>query len=129
MMELTLRGTFTFFSPDWDEISQTAKMFVTSLIEVDIKKRLNCKHALDHPWLKVEVVEKKPLNIAANLEKHFNAKKKLKVGMNAVKFISAITMVMSAKSPKPPTDVKDPAEPGAPGLEVNKIERANTNTN
>lgn len=116
MMELTLRGVFTFFSPDWDEISETAKDFINSLIQVDSKKRLNCSQALDHPWLKVEVAKTKPLNIAANLEKHFNAKKKLKVGMNAVKFVSAIAMVMSAKSHK------SVAKSDPPGLEENTTE-------
>eukprot|EP00842_Homolaphlyctis_polyrhiza_P005051 jgi/Hompol1/5547/HPOL_004531-RA len=93
MMELTLRGKFTFFSPDWDEISDTAKDFITKLIQVDPLKRLTAVQALQHKWImnatgeqKINMIER----VGDNLVKHFNARRKLKVGMDAVKFINTI---------------------------------------
>jgi calcium-dependent protein kinase len=49
-----LRGTFTFYSPAWENISLEAKTFVTQLLEVDPKVRLNAEQALAHPWLSKE---------------------------------------------------------------------------
>lgn len=81
MMELTLRGTFSFFSPDWDEVSQNAQDFISALIQVDPVKRLTCAQALDHVWVKSEAKNEKNLidKVGNNLVTHFNARKKLKV--------------------------------------------------
>ncbi|KAI8906340.1 kinase-like domain-containing protein, partial [Gorgonomyces haynaldii] len=51
MLAQTIRGAFKFFSPDWDEVSQTAKDFISALIHVDHKERLTCEQALEHPWI------------------------------------------------------------------------------
>ncbi|KAL2911718.1 hypothetical protein HK105_208819 [Polyrhizophydium stewartii] len=94
MMELTLRGKFTFFSPDWDEITDTAKDFITKLIQVDPVKRLTAQQALQHKWITKETSSEQKINmierVGDNLVKHFNARRKLKVGMDAVKFINTI---------------------------------------
>lgn len=81
MMELTLRGTFTFFSPDWDEVSQEAKDFISALIQVDSSKRLNCTQALEMPWLNNNIKNQRNLieKVGNNLIAHFNARKKFKV--------------------------------------------------
>ncbi|KAJ3307019.1 hypothetical protein HDV03_003346 [Kappamyces sp. JEL0829] len=95
MMELTLKGAFAYFSPDWDEVSETAKDFISSLIQVDQSKRLDCDQALSHPWLALELVEKKNLvsRVGTNLVKHFNARQKLKSSVAAIKFVQAIQHV------------------------------------
>jgi calcium/calmodulin-dependent protein kinase I len=89
MMNLTLKGSFSciihhnlVFSPDWDEISESAKDFIKSLIQVDIKSRLTCEKALAHPWLvSSEKAAQKNLadRVGNNLVTHFNARKKLQV--------------------------------------------------
>jgi len=45
-----LKGEFEFDSPYWDDISDSAKDFITHLICVDHEKRYTCKDALQHPW-------------------------------------------------------------------------------
>jgi calcium/calmodulin-dependent protein kinase I len=54
-------GTYKFLSPYWDPISADAKDFVSKLLVVDPKKRLDCKAALDHKWLKADQVSSKNL--------------------------------------------------------------------
>ncbi len=49
-----LKGSFSFYAPSWENISQEAKDFVTDLIEVDPKKRLDADRALAHAWLSKE---------------------------------------------------------------------------
>ncbi|KAI8929629.1 kinase-like domain-containing protein [Entophlyctis helioformis] len=94
MMELTLRGKFTFFSPDWDEISDTAKDFITKTIQVDANTRLTAQQAVQHKWITKDSTGDQKINmierVGDNLVKHFNARRKLKVGVDAVKFINTI---------------------------------------
>ncbi|KAJ3041721.1 calcium calmodulin-dependent protein kinase type 1G [Rhizophlyctis rosea] len=83
------------FSPDWDEISNDAKNFITALIQPDPAQRMTASQAVSHPWIMAgrkhepngtegeEKKEKKEKNlvkpVGENLVKHFNAKRKLKV--------------------------------------------------
>ena len=38
--------------PIWKEISNEAKDFILKLLEKDLKKRIDMKTALEHPWFK-----------------------------------------------------------------------------
>jgi serine/threonine protein kinase len=38
--------------PIWEEISREAKDFISKLLEKDLKKRIEMKAALEHPWFK-----------------------------------------------------------------------------
>ncbi len=38
--------------PIWKEISKEAKDFISKLLEKDLKKRIEMKAALEHPWFK-----------------------------------------------------------------------------
>jgi len=44
-------GQYKFLTPYWDPISADAKDFVSKLLLVDPKKRLNSTDALKHPWI------------------------------------------------------------------------------
>lgn len=43
-------GDFEFDSPYWDDISDSAKEFISKLMCVDVEKRYTCRQALAHPW-------------------------------------------------------------------------------
>ena len=44
-------GKFDFPSPEWDDISQTAKEFVIAMLKKNPKDRPSASDALKHPWL------------------------------------------------------------------------------
>jgi serine/threonine protein kinase len=71
-------------SPDWDTISDSAKDFIRNLIKVEPDERMTADEALKHSWITGEVQKQKGPNIShrvsENLIKHFNARRKLKVG-------------------------------------------------
>ncbi|XP_015778663.1 PREDICTED: calcium/calmodulin-dependent protein kinase type 1D-like [Acropora digitifera] len=46
-----MRGEYEFDSPYWDDISDSAKDFISCLLQVDPKRRYTCKQALAHPWI------------------------------------------------------------------------------
>ncbi|KAJ7326066.1 Calcium/calmodulin-dependent protein kinase type 1 [Desmophyllum pertusum] len=46
-----MRGEYEFDSPYWDDISESAKNFITCLLQIDPKRRYTCKQAMGHPWI------------------------------------------------------------------------------
>lgn len=51
LFELIKKGEFSFISPFWDNISDSAKNLVSSLLVVNPRKRLTPRGVLEHPWL------------------------------------------------------------------------------
>lgn len=43
-------GEYEFHSPYWDDIGESAKEFISSLMTVQAEQRFTCKQALAHPW-------------------------------------------------------------------------------
>jgi len=50
VIDKIMRCDYNFNHPGWESISDEAKAFVKSLIEMDPKKRLDAQEALDHKW-------------------------------------------------------------------------------
>jgi calcium-dependent protein kinase len=90
------RGTFTFPSPEWDTVSDSAKDLVRKLLEVDICKRLSASDALKHEWIKNLGPYKPPsspitnttlnVSIVDNMRSFANSRKLRKA---ALKFIAS----------------------------------------
>lgn len=62
LTEKVAKGQYTFLSPWWDEISDSAKDLITHLLTVDPEKRYTITEFLAHPWITASVtpaVEKK----------------------------------------------------------------------
>jgi len=51
LTEKVAKGSYTFLSPWWDEISKSAKDLITHLLTVDPEKRFTIKEFLAHPWI------------------------------------------------------------------------------
>ncbi|OUC43292.1 kinase domain protein [Trichinella nativa] len=56
-----MRGEYEFDSPYWDEISESAKDFISHLMCVDPDHRYTCKEALAHPWISGDTASKKDI--------------------------------------------------------------------
>lgn len=89
-------GSFEFDSPDWDEISDSAKDLINHLLQVDPNKRYTCEQVLKHPWIVGSVPNKQLTTTVTNL-KEFNAKRKWKNGINAVRAGVRMKMLLSAR--------------------------------
>eukprot|EP01100_Stratorugosa_tubuloviscum_P014840 TRINITY_DN8169_c0_g1_i1.p1 TRINITY_DN8169_c0_g1~~TRINITY_DN8169_c0_g1_i1.p1 ORF type:complete len:396 (+),score=201.32 TRINITY_DN8169_c0_g1_i1:69-1256(+) len=85
------KGDFTFHSPAWDEISDTAKDIIRGLLNRHPKRRFTAIQALAHPWIvSYNEVEAKPLRSTIEELKKFNAKRKFKGAINAVKALNRL---------------------------------------
>jgi calcium-dependent protein kinase len=51
MIDLIMRADYNFDAPVWENISKGAKDFVSSLLVIDPKVRLNVTSALEHSWI------------------------------------------------------------------------------
>jgi serine/threonine protein kinase len=52
LTEKVARGQYTFLSPWWDDISQSAKDLISHLLTVDPDKRYDIHNFLNHPWIR-----------------------------------------------------------------------------
>jgi len=51
LFERIMNAEYTFPEPEWSQVSDSAKDFVTSLLQVDSKRRFTPQQCLEHPWL------------------------------------------------------------------------------
>ncbi|KAK2174490.1 hypothetical protein NP493_799g05013 [Ridgeia piscesae] len=56
MLRAIMEGRYSFYSPEWDDISDTAKDLIKGLLVVDPEQRLTAVAALAHPFLKSDDV-------------------------------------------------------------------------
>jgi len=52
LTEKVAKGEYSFLSPWWDPISESAKDCVEGLLRVDPEKRTSIKEFFEHPWIK-----------------------------------------------------------------------------
>ncbi|CAI2722603.1 unnamed protein product [Schistosoma spindalis] len=78
MLRQIMEGRFSFPSPEWDDISESAKDLICKILVVDSSVRLTALDSLNHVFFLQQPIVGK---IA------FNARQKFKTGMLAVSFI------------------------------------------
>ncbi|XP_069000990.1 caM kinase-like vesicle-associated protein [Embiotoca jacksoni] len=68
-----LSGDYEFDSPYWDDISDSAKNLVASLMEVDQDQRLTAQEAIAHDWISGNAASDKNIKdgVCAQIEKNF----------------------------------------------------------
>uniref|UniRef100_A0A8C7JTI1 Serine/threonine-protein kinase DCLK2 n=1 Tax=Oncorhynchus kisutch TaxID=8019 RepID=A0A8C7JTI1_ONCKI len=58
----------------WDNVSETAKELIRSMLQVEVDQRYTAEQVLEHPWVKDGGVSEneQELSVAGKLKKHFN---------------------------------------------------------
>ena len=84
LFELIKKGEYEYESPYWDEISQSAKDFISQLLTLNPKLRLSCKEALEHPWMKTDKHGSVHVNFSGQMNMTKTRKKWAKVVNAAV---------------------------------------------
>uniref|UniRef100_A0AAZ3RAP6 Protein kinase domain-containing protein n=1 Tax=Oncorhynchus tshawytscha TaxID=74940 RepID=A0AAZ3RAP6_ONCTS len=81
LFEQILKADYEFDAPYWDDISDSAKQFISSLMEKDPEKRFTCDQALAHPWIAGDTALCKNIHesVSRQMRKNF-AKSKWRVG-------------------------------------------------
>ncbi|XP_066561130.1 calcium/calmodulin-dependent protein kinase type 1D isoform X2 [Amia ocellicauda] len=84
LFEQILKAEYEFDAPYWDDISDSAKDFISSLMEKDPNKRYTCEQALRHPWIAGDTALCKNIHesVSRQIRKNF-AKSKWRQAFNA----------------------------------------------
>ncbi|XP_061072876.1 serine/threonine-protein kinase DCLK1b isoform X2 [Conger conger] len=74
LFDQILMGQLDFPLPYWDNISDTAKELITSMLQVDVDQRYSALQVLDHPWVNDDGLAENEhqLSVAGKIKKHFN---------------------------------------------------------
>ncbi|XDV53270.1 hypothetical protein PO909_021825 [Leuciscus waleckii] len=88
LFEQILKAEYEFDSPYWDDISDSAKDFISNLMQKDPEKRLSCDEALLHPWIAGDTALCKNIHesVSRQMKKNF-AKAKWRQAFNATAVI------------------------------------------
>ncbi|CAD5219528.1 unnamed protein product [Bursaphelenchus okinawaensis] len=92
-----IKGEYEFDSPYWDDISDSAKDFISHLMCCDPSKRYSCGNALEHPWISGNTAGTKDIHIsvATHLKKSL-AKRKWRKAYNATAAIRQLQLRLSS---------------------------------
>ncbi|CAH8484912.1 unnamed protein product [Schistosoma turkestanicum] len=91
---------YEFDSPYWDNISDSAKDFITNLLQKDPKKRYSCAQALEHPWIASNTALDRDLYpfVSEQIRKNFLAVKRWKKAYNATAVLHLLRRLQLNKS-------------------------------
>lgn len=89
------RGDYDFPDPYWTDISSEAKDLVTRLLTVDPEKRCTCDELLSHPWIAGDKASDKKFGSHHQKRlREFNARRKLRKGINMIIAVNKLTRGM-----------------------------------
>uniref|UniRef100_A0A8C4R180 Protein kinase domain-containing protein n=1 Tax=Eptatretus burgeri TaxID=7764 RepID=A0A8C4R180_EPTBU len=132
LFEQILRAEYEFDSPYWDDISDSAKDFISGLMEKEPRIRFTCEKALQHPWIAGDTALDKNIysSVSEQIKKNF-AKSKWKRAFNATAVVRHMRRLHletgpESASPNPPPSPNHMAVPAAPGLAPNYISPASS---
>nr|CAD2163388.1 unnamed protein product [Meloidogyne enterolobii] len=89
-----IKGEYEFDSPYWDEISDSAKDFISHLMCCSPEQRYSCEQALAHPWISGNTARTKDIHgtVATHLKRSL-AKRKWRKAYNATAAIRQLQML------------------------------------
>uniref|UniRef100_A0A7N8YDR8 Calcium/calmodulin-dependent protein kinase 1Da n=1 Tax=Mastacembelus armatus TaxID=205130 RepID=A0A7N8YDR8_9TELE len=137
LFEQILKADYEFDAPYWDDISDSAKDFISSLMEKDPAKRFTCEQALRHPWIAGDTALCKNIHesVSRQIRKNF-AKSKWRQAFNATAVVrhmrrlqlgSSMGSSMDASNPPTrPSQTQKPAQSQSQAGENQSAQSQNT---
>uniref|UniRef100_A0A8C5GU59 Serine/threonine-protein kinase DCLK2 n=1 Tax=Gouania willdenowi TaxID=441366 RepID=A0A8C5GU59_GOUWI len=94
LFDQILMGQLEFPLPYWDNVSETAKELIRSMLEVEVDQRYTALQVLEHPWVTDEGLceNDHQLSVAGKIKKHFNTNPKANDTTAGVSVISATSL-------------------------------------
>ncbi|XGW28430.1 hypothetical protein V3C99_008306 [Haemonchus contortus] len=123
-------GAYDYPSPEWDTVTPEAKSLIDSMLTVNPKKRITADQALKVPWIcnRERVASVMHRQDTVDCLKKFNARRKLKAAISAVKMVTRISGVLrtsdstgsvasNGSGPEPAASSSQPSSPQHPTQE------------
>ncbi|KAK1906835.1 Calcium/calmodulin-dependent protein kinase type 1D [Dissostichus eleginoides] len=121
LFEQILKADYEFDTPYWDDISDSAKDFIGSLMEKDPEKRFTCDQALRHPWISGDTALCKNIHesVSRQIKKNF-AKSKWRQAFNATAVVRHMRRLQLGSSMGSSMDASNlPTRPSQTGQSQN----------
>lgn len=90
LAEVEDTGFLVFHERYWKTISPQAKEFISSMLNPNPEKRPTANELLNHPWIADEKAANATENLLPNIRVGFNARQKLRKGIEAVRLANRI---------------------------------------
>ncbi|OCT60917.1 hypothetical protein XELAEV_18046941mg [Xenopus laevis] len=116
-------GTWDFDDEAFDEISEEAKDFISSLLKKAMKNRLNCTQCLQHSWLQKDTATMEAKKLSKERMKKYMARRKWQKTGHAVRAIgrlSSLAMISGLSGRK--SSGSAPTSPLSAELEISEAE-------
>ncbi|XP_056280686.1 calcium/calmodulin-dependent protein kinase type 1D isoform X2 [Pseudoliparis swirei] len=115
LFEQILKADYEFDAPYWDDISDSAKDFIGSLMEKDPAKRFTCDQALRHPWIAGDTALCKNIHesVSRQIKKNF-AKSKWRQAFNATNVVRHMRRLQLGSSMGSSMDASNPQNQSQP---------------
>uniref|UniRef100_A0A4W5RW00 Calcium/calmodulin-dependent protein kinase 1Da n=1 Tax=Hucho hucho TaxID=62062 RepID=A0A4W5RW00_9TELE len=129
LFEQILKADYEFDAPYWDDISDSAKDFIGSLMEKDPAKRFTCDQALRHPWIAGDTALCKNIHesVSRQIRKNF-AKSKWRQAFNATAVVRHMRRLQLSSSMGHSMDSSHPHPPNSRAAQMqNQRNQANQN--
>uniref|UniRef100_A0A9J8CMF3 Myosin light chain kinase, smooth muscle n=1 Tax=Cyprinus carpio carpio TaxID=630221 RepID=A0A9J8CMF3_CYPCA len=112
-------ATWDFEDEAFDEISDQAKDFISSLLKKDMRARLTCAQCLEHSWLKQDTKNMEAKQLSKERMKKYILRRRWQKTGNAVRAISRFSSMgmLGGIGPKKSSPSDGNEEPPAPFLE------------
>ncbi|MED6286345.1 hypothetical protein CHARACLAT_005025, partial [Characodon lateralis] len=109
LFEQILKADYEFDAPYWDDISDSAKDFISCLMEKDPAKRFTCEQALRHPWIAGDTALCKNIHesVSRQIRKNF-AKSKWRQAFNATAVVRHMRRLQLGSSMGSSMDASNP---------------------
>lgn len=109
LFEQILKADYEFDAPYWDDISDSAKDFISRLMEKDPAKRYTCDQALRHPWISGDTALCKNIHesVSRQIKKNF-AKSKWRQAFNATAVVRHMRRLQLGSSMGGSMDTSNP---------------------
>uniref|UniRef100_A0A8C3VI86 calcium/calmodulin-dependent protein kinase n=1 Tax=Catharus ustulatus TaxID=91951 RepID=A0A8C3VI86_CATUS len=93
-------GAYDFPSPEWDTVTPEAKDLINKMLTINPAKRITASEALKHPWIcqRSTVASMMHRQETVDCLKKFNARRKLKVGVQTCACVQDIDTVPTVSS-------------------------------
>ncbi|KAL2090508.1 hypothetical protein ACEWY4_012771 [Coilia grayii] len=119
-----MKADYAFHTPYWDDISESAKDFIRSMMEKNPKKRFTTEQALSHPWIIGDTASDHDIyeSVCEQIQRNFaqSTWRKAFNAATAVNHLKKLHLSHSEPLPPPPDGIPDIAVedtscPGPPG--------------
>lgn len=117
LQEVDDHGFIVFHERYWKAISPEAKDFITQMLNPNPEKRPTAEELLKHPWMADEKAANSTENLLPNIRAGFNARAKLKKGIEAVRLANRIAALNL-------DDGSDDDEEGGPATLASLVQKA-----